>query len=145
MLNAPPSPVNVVWHLKCTPDQIDLRSWFDQNFHHVEPIRHARVIQQPEPLLCAAHDSILLRSSHSRVRRSEGVGGTGFYFDEDKGCFASITANQIDFAASFRSEIPVKYPETVATKVIRGHFLTSAAERQVVGANSLANHLGPES
>ena len=68
---------------------------------------------------------------HSGVRRSEGVGGTGFYFNEDQGCFASITANQIDFAASFRSEISVKDPETVATKVIGGHFFTVAAERQV--------------
>lgn len=131
--------------MECTPDQIDLWARFDQNLDHIESIRYARVIQQPEPFFRAAHDSILLRSCHPGVGRPERVGCAGLYFNENQGFCASIAADQIDFAASSGSEIFVKDTKPVATKVIGSDFLTGTAERQVARAKLSANHFRPES
>jgi hypothetical protein len=79
------------------------------------------------------------------VGRPECVGGPGLYFNENQGFFPPITADQIDLAASARSEIFVKDAKPVATEITGGHFLTGAAERQVARAKSLSKHLGPES
>ena len=121
-------PINVVGHLKRSPDQVHLRGWSDQHFHHVESIWHLRVIQQSEPFLRAVDDTVLLGSRHSRVRRTECVGGPRFYFHKNQGLGASIAANQVNFATPSRSKIPVENAKPIPSKIIGGHFFAFSAK-----------------
>ena len=142
---SPALPVNVIWHLERSPDQVHLRVGFHQHLHHIESVGHPRVIQHSEPFFCPADDPVFLSSCHSRVRRTECVSGARFHFNENQCLFPSIAANQIDFAASSRSEIPVEDSKSISAEVIGGHFFALSAERQMGRGKSSPNDSSPES
>ena len=75
------------------------------------------------------------------VRRTECVGGARFHFNENQCFFASIAANQIDFAASSRSKIPVEDTKPIPAKIIGGHFFAFSAKRQMGRGKSSAEPL----
>jgi hypothetical protein len=139
------SPVNVIGHLKGSLDQLHSRGGFHQYLHYIEPIRHPRIIEQSEPFFGASDDSVLLRLNHRGVRRAECICRARFHLNENQCVFASIAANQIDFPASSRSEIPVENTETIPTKIVGGDFFAQSAKRQMWRGKSAASQSWPES
>jgi hypothetical protein len=131
--------------LERSPDQLDLWSRLDQHLYDIESVGNARIVQHSKPLLGATNDPVLLFSGHPGVRRTEGIGGARLHFDKDQCLFASIAANQIDFAASFRSEVPVEDSESIPAEIFGGHFFALLTERQMKRGKSPTHHSWPDS
>ncbi len=111
---------------------------------HIESIWHPRIVQQPEPFLCAAHNPFLLASGQAGVGWTERIGGARLHFHENQCLFASIAADQINFASLPRSKIFIKDTKPVPAEVIGGHFLTIPPEDKMWRENSSCDHARPE-
>jgi hypothetical protein len=122
------SKVNIVRDLECASNQIDLRRGLHENLHDIEPIRDSRVVQHSEPFFCTSDDSFLLQSRNTKMRGTEGVGGASFDFDKDERCFATIPADQIDFASASRSKVFVQDAKSVPAKISSCQFFAGASE-----------------
>jgi hypothetical protein len=131
--------------LERSPDQLDFWGGFHQHLDDIESIGNARIVQQSEPLLGATNDPVLLFSGHSGVRRAEGIGGARFHFDKDQCLFTSIAANQIDFAASFRSEVLVEHSKSIPAEIVGSQFFALSTECQMGRGKSPANRSWPDS
>ena len=98
----------------------------DDDLDDVETKDDVRIVEQPQPRERATRDERLLVAIHRRRGRAEVAGASRFHLDEDE--FVPVAADDIDFAATGRTEVSVKDFESIPPQMPGGQRLTPPPE-----------------
>ena len=90
-------------------DHVDARlAVADDDLDDVEAEIHLGPIQQSQPRTRAARDELLLCTIHRIGGPAIFVAAAGFHLGEDERVLRNVAADEIDFAAAFRTEVAVE-------------------------------------
>jgi hypothetical protein len=118
-----------LWQRERVANEVNL--WLvvvQPHFHHIEAVVDLRIVQQAQPGQRAAGDELLLREIHGFEGRPEVLTSPRLHLDEDERVARPVAADEIDFAAAGRAEIPVENLEPLRTEMAFGETLAAATE-----------------
>jgi hypothetical protein len=119
--------------LERVPDQFQLRliaAIRHQHFHHVEPEKNIRVVEQPQPGQAALRDPPLLAPADRRHWSPEIFASA--CFDLHKHQRVAVAADDIDFAAAASAEIAIQNFVAVSSQKTAGQFFAPRAAPDMV-------------
>jgi hypothetical protein len=101
-----------------------------QHFHHIEPEKNIRIIQQPQPGQTALRNAPLLVRMHPGQRTAEFFAAPGFDLHEHQRVV--VAANDVDLSAAASTEVSVENFVTAPAQKTAGEFLPERAAPDVL-------------